>query len=251
MRRGWARGSGLGAGGSELGKTKRPGATVVGRAGSMSGRFSTGVLGTERRTALGVLRTAALRVRGINRRCQRVQPSALVGSVADGGHDEEIAGAGRGDIREAFGLRPVARGFLGVVQQQVDRRPAADLQRAEILLGIDPPARFGSRQLAGQIGEDDHRELEPLRLVHGHHPHAVAPLLEDRRFGGLRSLSRRCAAPRRTRGTRSRRLLRTGAPARRHAVRWRAPAHRPVAAPAQRVRAWRSAACWIVSATGM
>jgi hypothetical protein len=55
---------------------------------------------------------------------------------------------------------------------------------------MDPAPGFRTRKLAREVGEDHHRELEPLRLVDGHHPHAVAPLLEDRRFGGLRGFSR-------------------------------------------------------------
>ena len=38
------------------------------------------------------------------------------------------------------------------------------------------------RDLRRHVGQDDHRELEPLGLVHGHQPHAVAAFFDKISF---------------------------------------------------------------------
>ena len=57
-------------------------------------------------------------------------------------------------------------------------------------VGSNPPAGVGAQSLARQVSKDDDRELEALRLVHGHQADAVAVFLEDRRFRRLRCLCR-------------------------------------------------------------
>ena len=73
----------------------------------------------------------------------------------------------------------------GSVGRQLDRRPRPEPQIARVLRAIDQPVGAVDLQLRGHVGEDDDGELEPFRLVHGHQPHAVAALLENRRFGRL------------------------------------------------------------------
>ena len=124
----------------------------------------------------------------INRRRQRVEPSAVVRAVADRGDDEQVARARRRHIREAFRFGTVACRFFGVMEQQIARRPAAQLERAEIVRGIEPAPRLRASELARQVGQDDDRELEPFRLVHGHDANAVAPLFENRRLGRPRAV---------------------------------------------------------------
>src|SRR5207237_2195672 len=105
---------------------------------------------------------AALRFRRINRGHQWVQPTAFIWSVANGGHDEHVTRACRRDVREALAFRSVARGFLGIVQQEIDGRPATELERAHIRSGIEPTSSLCARELAREGLEDDDRELEPL-----------------------------------------------------------------------------------------
>ena len=65
---------------------------------------------------------------------------------------------------------------------------------AQALLRIEIARRVLQAQLAGDVGEHDDRELEALRLVDGHQPHAFAALFEDRRlrrFGAARGVVQR------------------------------------------------------------
>jgi hypothetical protein len=62
------------------------------------------------------------------------------------------------------------------VQQEIDRRPSAQLERTQSLLRIDPAPCLGARELARDVHEDDDRELQAFGLVDGHHADAVAVL---------------------------------------------------------------------------
>ena len=186
-----------------------PGATVDG-AGRITVRtVEHGVLRAERRAALRATGGAALRLGWIDGRCQRVEPAAVVRAVADHRDDQQVARARRRDVGQALGLGPVARRFFRVVQQQIARRPAADLQRAQAGVRVDPAAGFGTRELARQVRED--------RRPGTRAPSPCAPSSSGRRRCPLRGSAPRpparsrprCAAPRRSRGTRCRRPLRT------------------------------------------
>ena len=62
------------------------------------------------------------------------------------------------------------------------RRPSADLHGAQPLFCFEMTTGIVPAQAAGQIREDDDRELKALGLVHRHQPHPVAALFQDRRF---------------------------------------------------------------------
>ena len=120
----------------------------------------------------------------INRAVDRVDPAfALL--VADGGHDQQIARAGRGDVRKAHAFGLVACELFGLVLNQIERRTAGNANGAGAALGIDVPAGGCAANLRGHVRENDDGEFEPLRLVHGHQAHAVAALFENRRLAGL------------------------------------------------------------------
>jgi hypothetical protein len=72
-----------------------------------------------------------------------------------------------------------------LVIEELSRRPAAEFDRAEIARCIHVAAGVGAAHLARQIRENDDAELEPLRLVHGHQPNAVAAFFDDRRLGSF------------------------------------------------------------------
>ena len=184
------------------------------------------VLRLERRTLRAARRAAARRHRRIQRAVQRAEPAAVPRIVAERRNDEQIARARRGDVGQAHAFGLIARDLLGLVLVQLVRRPAADLHRAQPARRVEIAARVVAAHAAGQVGEDHDRELEALGLVHRHQPDAVAALFEDRRLGRFagrggpqlvdEAAERDAAAP-----------PRTGAPARRRAARWRAPARRP------------------------
>ena len=151
-----------------------------------------------------------------------------------GRDDQQVAGARRRDVGQAHAFGGVAliasarRGRAG----RAGAQPASSI-RAQPALGsrdAAPPRRRLSLQV--DVGEDDDRKLEALGLVHGHQPHAVAAFFEDRRLRRLARRPLRRAARRRSRGTRGRPPPRSGAPARRCAARWRAPARRRARAEA-------------------
>ena len=95
------------------------------------------------------------------------------------------------------------------MQQQIDRRPAAELQRAQVRSGSSQRPASARESLHVRSARIDDRKLEPLGLVHRHQAHAVAALFEDRRLGRLRRSRRPRAARRRSRGTTCRRRPRT------------------------------------------
>ena len=136
------------------------------------------VLRAERRAAHRLAGIAPPALRRIDGSVQRIEPPSFIRAVADGGDDEHVARAGRGHVREPLRFRLVARRLLRIVQQQIDRRPAGELQRAQAVLGIDPASGFRPREPARQIREHDDRELEPFGLVDGEHRHCIGVRVE-------------------------------------------------------------------------
>ena len=139
----------------------------------------------EPRAGGGRAGVAALGRRGIDGGVERIEPSPLVRPVADGRHHQQVAGARGGDVGEPDALLAVPLHLLGLVVEEVEGRPAGEPQRAQPAGRIDEAARRLPVEAAGRIGEDHHRELEPLGPVHGHDAHAVAALLENRRLARL------------------------------------------------------------------
>ncbi len=107
------------------------------------------------------------------------------GLVAKRGDDQQIARPRRRDVGQANAFGLIARHLLGFVLVQLVRRPAADLHRAQPARRIEIAARVVPAHAAGQVREDDDRELEALGLVDGHQADAVAALFENRRLGGF------------------------------------------------------------------
>ncbi len=100
---------------------------------------------------------------------------------------EQVAGARRRDVRRRGRLLP------GRARPRAPRaaRSSAGAQPARLTAqrrpsGVHPPRRGAPRQVGADVDEHHDRELEPLRLVHGHQADAVAALLEDRRLRGAR-----------------------------------------------------------------
>ena len=125
-----------------------PNAICARRDGRRSRRIAVGprqhrVLRRKRgQPAPGALRLAANQ-RRIDRRHQRIEPAAFVRSRRRS--PERRAGRARGwrRRRRAARLRRCRARLPRAVQQQIGRRPAAELQRAQAAARIDPPAGVG------------------------------------------------------------------------------------------------------------
>lgn len=50
---------------------------------------------------------------------------------------------------------------------------------------IDMAARRVTSRAASRVSEHDHRKFQALRLVHGHDPHTLRAILDDRSFAGF------------------------------------------------------------------
>ena len=121
--------------------------------------------------------------RGVHRRDPEVArhvPSGDARVVAHRRHDEQIARAGGGDVGDAHALRAITRELLVRVLDEIPWLPAAEPERAQSTLGVHVPARVLRGDVRGDVRQDHDRKLEPLRPVHGHDPHALGALLDDR-----------------------------------------------------------------------
>ena len=119
---------------------------------------------------------------GNTARIQRLEPAVAL-LVADRGHDEQIARAGRGDVGDADALGFLARQLRRRLTREVVGGAAGEANRAQPLTRVrDSGSAFAGLQLRGHVAEDHDRELEALGLVHGHQADAVAPLFENRRL---------------------------------------------------------------------
>ena len=141
-----------------------------------------GVLRLERRAFRSACRAPASVDRRIERAVQRAKPSPVPCVIAERWDDEEVAGARGGDVRQPYTLGLVARHFFPFVLMHLVRRPTADLHRAQAAIGIEIPACVVPAHATREVGEDDDGKLEAFGLVHGHQPHAVAALFQNRRL---------------------------------------------------------------------
>ena len=107
------------------------------------------------------------------------------GRVAHRRHHQQVARAGRGHVGQTDPLLPVPIDLLLLVVQQVEGRPAGEPHGAQTARRVDEAAGGRPAESGGRVAEDHHREFESLGPVHGHDPHAVAALFEDRRLARL------------------------------------------------------------------
>ena len=112
----------------------------------------------------------------------------IIGNIDEDGYlrasNEEIASAGRGDVRHPHTLGAVPGDLVGLVLDQVPWRPATQAEGAEPGLGVHVPAG-NPGDARRDVGQDHHRKLEPLGLVHAHDANTLARLLDDGGFGRL------------------------------------------------------------------
>jgi hypothetical protein len=102
--------------------------------------------------------------RRVQRAIERTEPAAVPWVVAERRHDQQIARAGGGHIREPNAFRLIARHLFGLVLVQLVRRPAADLHGAQPLSRFEMTAGVVSAEAARQVREDDDGNSRPLAL---------------------------------------------------------------------------------------
>ena len=104
----------------------------------------------------------------------RAQPTPVHVVLGRGVHgDQQVAGAGGGDIEGAVQLEHILLFFRLAGLQQFERADSvAEVAGVEFLLRADHPLRPALAP-AGSVHQDDDRELQSLRGVHGRKPHAA------------------------------------------------------------------------------
>ena len=115
----------------------------------------------------------------------RVRPVVGVRRITDRRHHQQIACARSRHVGQPHTLLAIALDFLRLVIEQIERRPAGEPEGAQAARRIDETTGRRPMEPRGRIAEDDDRKLQPLGPVHRHDPHAVAPLLQNRRFTRL------------------------------------------------------------------
>ncbi len=150
--------------------------------------------------------------------------------VAHRGDHQQVARSRRGHVGHAHALGAIARHLVALVVEQIPRltsRPGAP-RRARASL-IDVAARDLRGDVRGDVGEDHHRELEPLGPVHRHDADALArpPPRWAPPAPRPRPPRASCSTKPRNESCRPRFVRR--APAPRCGARWRAPARRTAA----------------------
>ena len=124
--------------GSSPSKAWMPGRTLVNGIVSVAVDRRVGAEALGPRLADGL---AAPILGGIERRVQRTHPAAVYGRSPTAQHDQQIAGARRGDVSDADAFGLVARHLDRLVLPQLRRRPAGQADRAARALGVHPARR--------------------------------------------------------------------------------------------------------------
>ena len=145
------------------------------------------------RTTLGGLRVAASVRRGVDPLVQRRQPALSPGPkdvfparlIFDRRNHQQVAGPSRRHIGDANAFRPVPCPLLFLVLQQLPRRAADQVHRAQTLLRVNVEVRLTRSQVTGDVGEDHDGKLQPLGAVHGHDADALGAFFEHRRLPGF------------------------------------------------------------------
>ena len=142
---------------------------------------------SEGRTAGRHARRSSRERRRIDRGVERLEPGIRF-LIGDGRDDEQIARASGSDVGDAHSLLAVALQEPRSVVQQLGWRAGRERHGPDLALGIYEPRGLPRRRRRAGVAEDDHRELQPLRLVDAHDADAFGPFLDHRRFRRLAPL---------------------------------------------------------------
>src|SRR2546427_1132332 len=121
----------------------------------------------------------------IQRLVERGDPAVVERLISNSGNHQEIASARRRDIGDANTFGEIAIVLLIKMIDQFPGRATRDADRAEILPGIDMPARFSRSGIGGNISENDDWKFQAFNGMHGPDPHTFPAFFNNRRFSAV------------------------------------------------------------------
>src|SRR2546422_3168268 len=120
--------------------------------------------------------------RWIQRLVQRGDPAIVERLISNSRNDQEIASARGRDIGDTNTFGEIAIVLLIKMIDQFPGRATRDTDGAEILPGIDMPARFSRSGIGGDVGENDDWKFQAFSGMHRHYPHTLPTLFNNPRF---------------------------------------------------------------------
>src|SRR3989441_7199635 len=121
----------------------------------------------------------------IQRLVERGDPAIVERLTTNTRNHQEIGSARRRDIGDANTFGEVAIVLLIKMIDQFPGRATRDTDGAEILPGIDMPARFSRSGIGGDVGENDDWKFQAFSGMHGQDPHTFRTLFYNRRFSAV------------------------------------------------------------------
>src|SRR5438132_7298279 len=118
----------------------------------------------------------------IQRLVQRGDPAVVERLVSNSWNDQAIASARGRDIGDTNTFGEIAIVLLIKMIDQFPGRATRDTDGAEILPGIDMPARFSRSGIRGDIGENNDWKFQAFSGMHGHDPHTFRTFFSKPRF---------------------------------------------------------------------
>src|SRR3989442_4371397 len=109
----------------------------------------------------------------IQRLVERGDPAIVERLISNSRNHQEIASARRRDIGDANTFREIAIVLLIKMIDQFPGRATGDTDGAEILPGIDMPARFSRSGIGGDGGANNGWEIQTLCCIPRHETHCL------------------------------------------------------------------------------
>src|SRR2546427_8342379 len=113
----------------------------------------------------------------IQRFVERGDPAVVERLISNSRNHQEIACARRRDIGDTNTFGEIAIVLLIKIIDQFPGRTTGDADGAEILPGIDMPARFSRSGIGGDVGENEDWKFQTFSGMHRHESHAFPALL--------------------------------------------------------------------------
>src|SRR5437867_12680046 len=123
--------------------------------------------------------------RWIQRLVERGDPAVVERLISNSRNHQEIASARGRYIGDTNTFGEIAIVLLIKMIDQFPGRATRDADGAEILPGIDMPARFSRSGIRGDIGENNDWKFQAFSGMHGHDPHTFRTFFNNRRFSAV------------------------------------------------------------------
>src|SRR5262249_12486688 len=124
----------------------------------------------------------------IQRLIERGDPAVVEWLISNSRNDQEITSARRCDIGDANTFGQIAIVLLIKMIDQFPGRATGNTYGAEILFGIDMPARFSRSGVRGDVGKNDDWKFQAFSGMHGHDPHAFRAFFNNWSFSAVLGL---------------------------------------------------------------